>query len=241
MSYLGGGIHNYQGAVAGIYPNDPVVASSTSLPVGPAGGVLSGTYPNPGLAATGVIAGTYGDAHNVGQFTVNAGGRISSATNVPITLMTQDESVTISTGTTTYNFVGAGVTATGAGAVATITIPGNGISFEKVTLAGAGTTTLSYLGTHNFLNEHFYGAFTQNVVLPPATTGALGYNLKIANETALALSVYADAGLTSLVTTLPAALTGPPATRGGWGFFTVVGIAADTAANWSAQLGTTML
>ena len=34
-------------------------------------------------AATGVAAGTYGDATNVGQFTVDATGRISSAANVP--------------------------------------------------------------------------------------------------------------------------------------------------------------
>ena len=38
--------------------------------------------------ATGVGVGTYGDATNVGQFTVDAQGRISSAANVPITFPT---------------------------------------------------------------------------------------------------------------------------------------------------------
>ena len=35
-------------------------------------------------AGTGVTTGTYGDASNVGQFTVDAQGRITSAANVPI-------------------------------------------------------------------------------------------------------------------------------------------------------------
>ena len=46
--------------------------------IGPGSAVLT-------LAAAGVVAGTYGDATNVGQFTVDAKGRVTAAADVPIT------------------------------------------------------------------------------------------------------------------------------------------------------------
>jgi hypothetical protein len=58
--------------------------SDPRTPTGPAGGSLSGTYPNPGLSAVGA-AGTYGSATVVPVLTTNAEGRVTSVVNTPIT------------------------------------------------------------------------------------------------------------------------------------------------------------
>jgi len=57
-----------------------------SIPAGPAGGDLAGSYPDPVLNTTTVSAASYGSATQVGNFTVDAKGRLTAASNTAIAI-----------------------------------------------------------------------------------------------------------------------------------------------------------
>lgn len=74
------------GVLSGTYPNPGMAAGAAAANLGAAGGDLTGTYPSPSLAnAGGGAAGPIGDATHVAAVTVDAKGRVTALSSVAIT------------------------------------------------------------------------------------------------------------------------------------------------------------
>lgn len=79
-------------------------------------GAVTGSGVSPvttSISASGVVAGTYGDASNVPQIAIGADGRITSATNIGIVTGGTVSSVDASGGTTGFAFTGGPITTSG--------------------------------------------------------------------------------------------------------------------------------
>lgn len=141
-------------------------------PSGPAGGDLTGFYPNPTLVATGVVPGTYGDATHIPRFIVDGKGRITFVQNVATTgtsIDILDEGIAQGAAAS-LNFVGANVTAAVSGGAATISVTGsNGIDVSDEGTPLGTADTLDFVGAGVTAT---FAAGTATITIPGGSSGA---------------------------------------------------------------------
>lgn len=161
--------------VSGVFTVDAqgrITAASNVIPV-VANTQVTGVFSSANLNNSGVTAATYGNAGAIPVYTVDAAGRITSATNTPISLSTANLTGTISTAqygtTTTPQFASIGVGVAANTTNTSISIVQNGFAKLGNTYISSGSGSINYA---HFSNQTWYNG-TGWIANNSTATGAM--------------------------------------------------------------------
>ena len=228
----------------------PVLAggtgNTTGQPSGTAGGDLTGSYPNPTLAAAGT-AGTYGSATAVPIVTTDSKGRVTSVTTaapsdttkVPLSTVTTAGDLIVGTGSSTVSRLGLGT----AGQIPTVNPAGTALTYlvtpqqaiqlgiaETMPRWSASSATISFATSGNIVGSPVYlvaGQVVSNINFSTGTTAGstlTGNWAAILTSSGTVVALTAQQGLSAMAATT--VFTWPIAT-------TVSGSTGTSSSTWT--------